>query len=179
MYLFQSARLGFRTWQAADVAAMTAINADEQVMRYFPKLGDEQSSLDFIKRMQAQQEQHGFCYFAVEILDSQEFIGFIGLAYQEFEHPEAPFVDIGWRLSAKSWGKGLATEGAKACLDFAFYQLRLEKIYAVAPLINQPSINVMEKIGMQHIDTFDHPLLLNDDRLRSCVLYKIEKTTSV
>jgi RimJ/RimL family protein N-acetyltransferase len=90
-----------------------------------------------------------------------------------FDADFTPCVDIGWRLTKEAWGKGLATEGAKRCLDYAFEVLNIEKIFAMAPSINIPSENVMKKIGMRKIKNFQHPLLLNCPELRECVLYQI------
>lgn len=171
MYLIKTNRLGLRNWKESDITPMTALNQDEEVMRFFPSTVDYNATSEFVKRMQKHQEDYGFCYFAVDILATGEFIGFIGLCHQTYESPYTPHVDIGWRLARSSWGNGYATEGAKACLDFAFSVMKLDRIYSVATEMNTPSIHVMQKIGMQKIDTFDHPKLLNDDRLRRCVLY--------
>ena len=81
-YLFTSARLGFRRWADADLEGLAAINADDRVMEFFPGTVTRDQSRDFIKRMQEQFLRRGFCYFAVDILDGEEFIGFIGLSEQ-------------------------------------------------------------------------------------------------
>ena len=124
------------------------------------------------------QKNKGYCYYAVEILGTKDLIGFIGIAYQDYEADFTPCIDIGWRLTTSVWGKGYATEGAKACLDHAFQQLAVDKIYAVAPITNIPSIHVMQKIGMQPVKTFHHPRLTNFPPLRQCVLYQINSPAS-
>lgn len=171
-YLFTSHRLGFRNWKESDLHPMAEINADQEVMEFFPGTQSEQETLNFIKRMQKQFSEKGFCYFAVDILDGGEFIGFIGLSEQVFEADFTPCIDIGWRLKKREWGKGYTGEGAKACLDFAFHQLKIDKVYAMAPAVNHRSEKVMKKIGMKKVKTFDHPKLLNDTRLRECILYQ-------
>lgn len=173
-YLFTSERLGFRGWNDNDLDAMTAINTDAQVMEFFPATQDRDKTADFIKRMRAEQEAKGFCYFAVEELETGMLIGFIGLHEQTFESPVTPCIDIGWRLHTAAWGKGYATEGAKRCLQFAFETLHLEKLYAFAPEVNLRSVNVMKKIGLQQTGTFVHPLLVNDARLKQCVIYELD-----
>lgn len=175
-YIFQSERLGFRNWINADIEIMAKINADVDVMRFFPSTQTPEQTEQFIKRMQKSFAESGFCYFAVDSLQNQELIGFIGLAEQKFEADFTPCIDIGWRLSKASWNKGFATEGAKRCLDFAFRDLHLEKVMAMAPQINLPSINVMQKIGMKKVLTFyNHPYLQADERLKPCELYEISK----
>ena len=98
-------------------------------------------------------------------------IGFIGLSAQDYECEFTPFVDIGWRLAKHTWNKGYATEGAKRCLSYAHETLKLKEIYAVTPMLNKKSERIMQKIGMTKVGTFEHPLLLNDERLKMCVLY--------
>ncbi len=170
-YIFTSERLGFRNWQDSDINKMTAINADERVMEFFPSTRNKSETVAFIEKMKKRYAEYGFCYFAVEILATQEFIGFIGISYQDYDVFFNPSVDIGWRLSPNAWGKGYATEGAKRCLKYAFEELKLEEIVAVAPVINKKSISVMKKAGMKYHSTFEHPILLKDERIKECVLY--------
>ncbi|MEM6772576.1 MAG: GNAT family N-acetyltransferase, partial [Bacteroidota bacterium] len=85
-----------------------------------------------------------------------------------------PCTDIGWRLHPDVWGQGLATEGARACLDFAFGELGLDQVVAVAVKQNAPSIRVMEKLGMEYDLEFIHPALVESPRLSRCVLYTIK-----
>ncbi|CAM1343697.1 GNAT family N-acetyltransferase [Tenacibaculum amylolyticum] len=173
-YIFTSERLGFRNWKESDLDVLYNLNSDPTVMQYFPAIQTKQQSLDFINRMQAQFSEKEFCYFAVEILESNELIGFIGLSEQIYEADFNPSVDIGWRLLPSSWGKGYATEGAKRCLTYAFEDLNLNEIVSVAPEINIPSITVMQKIGMIKEKSFAHPLLEDYPDLQKCVLYKIK-----
>lgn len=176
-YIFTSARLGFRNWRSEDLSPMAAINADTAVMAYFPKIQSVAETSAFIQRMQALYGKKGYCYFAVDKLENGEFIGFIGLSEQDFESDFTPCIDIGWRIKQSEWGKGYATEGARACLSFAFNHLRLEKVMALAPKVNHRSVAIMQKIGMQWVKDFQHPRLLQDKRLADCVLYAIYKST--
>lgn len=174
-YTFESERLGFRNWELSDVDAMAAISANPAVMEFFPSTQSKEHVQGFIKRMQAEYNEYGFCYYAVDRLEDGEMIGFIGLHNVTFEAPFTPCVDIGWRLSPKAWGKGYATEGANRCLEYAFNELKLESVKSIAPAINIKSIHVMKKIGMQEIEVFNHPLLKDDKRLETCVLYEINR----
>lgn len=170
-YLFKSERLGFRNWLESDIEMMTEINADKNVMEFFPDIASKGQTIDFIQKMQKQFTEKGFCYFAVDKLKNNEFIGFIGLSEKNFESEFTPCIDIGWRLSNLEWNNGFATEGAKRCLEYAFNVLKLEKIYSIAPKINIKSERVMKKIGMEKVLEFEHPLLINDERLRDCVCF--------
>ncbi len=174
-YIFKSERLGFRNWTENDKTKMGMINSDPKVMEYFPTIPTQEQTNDFIDRMKTQFTESGFCYFAVDKFESNEFIGFIGIAKQTFESDFTPCVDIGWRLAQTEWGKGFATEGAKKCLDFAFNEIGLSNIKSICPETNNKSENVMKKIGMKKTKIFNHPLLSEFKELEKCVLYEIEK----
>ncbi|MFA6060008.1 MAG: GNAT family N-acetyltransferase [Taibaiella sp.] len=174
-YLFTSTRLGFRNWTVEDVEPMATINKDPAVMEHFPATQSWEETEKFISRMQDQLTSNGFCYYAVDRLDTHQLIGFTGLSKKDFESDFTPCVDIGWRFGTQAWNKGFATEAAKRCLQHGFQQLDMERIVSIAPQVNAKSIAVMEKAGMKFERTFEHPLLANDGRLRDCVLYSYEK----
>ncbi|GAA0894398.1 GNAT family N-acetyltransferase [Fulvivirga kasyanovii] len=173
-YLFQSPRLGFRNWKTEDLKELFSLCSDSEVMEFFPKPLSEDETKSFIIRMQNEYEAFGFCYFAVDKLDTQELIGFIGISHKDFQADFTPCIDIGWRLKKSTWNQGYATEGAKACLDYAFDMLHLTHIYAIAPAVNVKSEAVMKKIGMSKVKNFIHPQLTHDERLGECVLYEIK-----
>jgi len=159
----------------SDLLKLAAINADPKVMEFFPNIYDFKQTAHFIGRMQKQYAEKGFCYFAVDKLEDNEFIGFIGLSEQTFESAFTPCIDIGWRLAQKQWNKGYATEGANRCLKFAFEEINLKQVIAICPVVNQRSERVMIKLGMIKNRTFKHPLLTDYKTLEACVLYEIEK----
>lgn len=170
-HCFTSERLGFRSWEDADIEFLNYLNSNIEVMRYFPKMPSSQDNKVFIKRMQELYSEKGYCYFLVEELESGNPIGFIGLADQNYESDFTPAVDIGWRIFPGFWGNGYATEGALRCLEYA-RDLNLTEVISVAPKINEPSIAVMRKIGLRKVYEFNHPLLKDTPRLLTCVLYK-------
>lgn len=173
-YIFTSTRLGFRDWQEQDIGPMAAINEDSEVMEFFPATQSREQTVAFISRMQAQLAEKRFIYFAVDRLDTGAFIGFIGMSVPTFIADFTPCVDMGWRLSRQSWGNGFATEGALRCLEYAFNELGIPELFAIAPKVNVKSEQVMQKIGMKKVKHFKHPSLVNDAWLEECVLYKIE-----
>lgn len=174
-YLFESDRLGFRNWEKNDILEFANINADSEVMKYFPKVLTLAETESFIVYLQKQFVERGYTYFATEILETGEFIGFIGLLYQDYEASFTPGVDIGWRLKKTAWGNGYATEGAIRCLNFAFEKLELLKVFSVCPMINKDSEKVMKKIGMNKKEEFFHPKLSDYPTIEKCALYEIEK----
>src|ERR1700761_6816125 len=98
-YIFTSERLGFRNWMMSDVSEMSLINADPKVMEFFPETRTREQTVEFIERMQKQFAEKGFCYFAVDRLDNNDLIGFIGISEQTFEADFTPCIDIGWGLA--------------------------------------------------------------------------------
>lgn len=88
-----------------------------------------------------------------------------------------PIVEIGWRLSSQHWGKGYATEAAKAVLHYAFTELNLNEIISFTVVANLKSRHVMEKIGLRHseADDFDHPGIEAGSHLRRHVLYRLTR----
>jgi len=173
-YLFTSERLGFRNWIDSDTPKMIDISSDPYVMQFFPAIATKIQTVEFIDRMKLMYIEKGYCYFAVDQLKDESFIGFIGLCYQTYESQFTPSVDIGWRLNKQYWNNGLATEGAKKCLDYGFDKLGLKNIISTTPKINIKSIRVMGKIGMAKLAEFKHPGLKSDKRLEDCVCYEIK-----
>ncbi|WCO00332.1 GNAT family N-acetyltransferase [Psychroserpens ponticola] len=175
-YIFKSERLGFRNWNKNDLNEFAEINADLEVMEYFPNPLTTSETSEFIDRLQKHYDNKGYNYFATELLETGELIGFIGLAYQEYQTKFTPATDIGWRLKKSVWGNGYATEGAKKCLEFAFNTLNLEKIISVFTEKNIKSEQVMKKIGMKKIGTFKHPKLKKHPKFETCICYEIHRT---
>ena len=172
-YLFSSKRLGFRNWKDTDLDQLTTLNSSESVMKYFPNTTNTRENSEFIKRMQKMFIEKNYCYFVVEQIDTNEFLGFIGLAYQDYDSEFNPSIDIGWRIREEFWGKGIATEGAMRVLEYAKKELLLKEVVSIAPTINKGSINIMSKIGMNHKYNFNHPKLKGFKDLESCSLYSI------
>lgn len=174
-YLFTSDRLGFRQWEDRDIEPLHQINTDPRVMEYFPAIQTREQTSEFVLRMQAEYSNEGYCYFAVDALATMELIGFIGLSQKTFVSDFTPCTDLGWRLTHEYWNQGFATEGARRCLQFAFQDLQLQSVKAIAPAANARSVRVMQKIGMRLIKTFQHPSLDVDSWLQPCVLYEATK----
>ncbi len=171
-YLFQSQRLGFRTWLPSDLKDFSSMNADPETMHYFQKPYSDEESLALMKRMNSLYKEKGHCYFAVDLLENGDFVGMIGLGTKTFPAHFTPCVDIGWRIQKKYWNQGLASEGAAKCLEFG-KNLDITLVYALASSQNSASIRVMQKIGMKYECDFEHPDLKDHPRLQPCSLYKI------
>jgi RimJ/RimL family protein N-acetyltransferase len=175
----RTARLLLRGWRDTDKAPYSALNADPEVMRHFPSTLTEEQSNDMVERMSAAW-QRGFGLWAVDRVDTGEFIGFVGLSAPSWTSDFTPCIEIGWRLARPHWGHGFAPEAARATLDFAFTQVALpdDEVVSFTTEQNLKSRRVMEKIGMR-IDAargFDHPMTPGWVEQRH-VLYCIDRLT--
>lgn len=170
-------RLTLRPWQPKDSEPFAALNQDSAVAEFFPKILSKKESDELITKIKNEYAEHGFGLMAVELNSNHKFIGFIGLSIPSFQSNFTPCVEIGWRIAKKYWGQGLATEGAKAVLNYAFQELKLEEVVSFTAKNNIRSIRVMEKIGMKHDKNRDflHPKLPNNHALAAHVLYCINK----
>jgi RimJ/RimL family protein N-acetyltransferase len=173
--MIETERLILRPWRDADRDPFYRITSDSRVMEFFPSTLNREQSDGLVDRCQAHYREHGFTFFAVELRGTGELIGFIGLARTPFEAHFTPCVEIGWRLGFEYWNRGLATEGARAALQYAFEELKLTEVVALTVPANVRSRRVMEKLGMTHnpVDDFDHPRLPEGHPLRRHVLYRV------
>ncbi len=151
------------------------LNADPEFMEHFPDVLSRTDSDALMDRIVAGIDQRGWGLWALEVTAAASFAGFVGLNMATFDAPFTPGVEIGWRLSRPYWGRGLATEAARAVVDHAFGSLDLEELVSLTATTNVRSQRVMHKIGMSHdpADDFDHPALPDGHRLRRHVLYRM------
>ena len=142
-------------------------------MRYFPHGLTQPQSDALAQKFQTLIDIQGWGFWAVELKQTGEFIGFIGLHQQPDQFTFSPCTEIGWRLEKKFWGKGFATEAAITCLDFAFNSLHLNAVVAFTAQQNSKSQAVMQRLGMQFQYYFNHPALDQGSPLQEHVLYQI------
>ncbi|WP_350656627.1 GNAT family N-acetyltransferase [Psychrobacter sp. S1-30-MNA-CIBAN-0213] len=171
-------RLYLRQWQPSDFAVFAEMNADSEVMKYFPKLLSPTLSDVIASKCQQLIEDKGWGFWAVSLKGSLQkkdtFIGMVGLNEAHADMPFAPNVEIGWRLHKYYWGQGYATEAARASLRFAFETLELDEVVAFTAVINKHSQLIMQRIGMTDTqENFYHPMLNPSHPLAEHVLYKV------
>ncbi|HDC7385085.1 TPA: GNAT family N-acetyltransferase [Staphylococcus aureus] len=176
MIYCETERLILRDWHEDDLLPFQKMNANYDVRKYFPSLLSYcRSELD-MRTMDAVIKDYGIGLFAVEDKESHQWIGFIGLNYipetSDYPFKELPLYEIGWRLLPEFWGKGLATEGAKATLKLA-EEHQIYDVYSFTAEANKASQRVMEKIGMTVYDHFELPNLSKYHLLKRQVRYYI------
>jgi RimJ/RimL family protein N-acetyltransferase len=170
-----TARLRLRQWRDEDLEPFAALNADPRVREFFPSVQSHQESADSMQSIRDHWQQRGFGLWAVEVIGGAPFIGFIGLSVPSFDAPFTPCVELGYRLAFEHWGRGNATEGSRAALEFGFATIGLAEIVAMTAVGNERSRRVMERLGMRRdpADDFDHPNIVAGHPLRRHVLYRL------
>jgi RimJ/RimL family protein N-acetyltransferase len=173
----ETGRLRLRQWRASDLEPFAQLNADPRVMEFFPARLDRAASDALAGRIATKIAERGWGLWAAELKASVEFIGFIGLQPPPVPLPCSPCVEVGWRLAQAHWGKGLATEGARAALRFGFENLGLDEIVSITVPTNRRSRAVMERLGMQEdkAGIFEHPGIPLGSPLRVHCLYRLPR----
>ena len=173
----ETERLLLRGWAADDLELFATLNADPRVMEHFPETLRRDKSDEYAENFQRAIDSNGFGYFAIARKLDAQFIGYVGISKVIFDAEFTPAMEIAWRLGFDFWGKGLATEAAKASLDFGFSELELEEILFFTTPENARSIAVMKRLGFtRDVDgDFDHPRVPVGHRLRPHILHRLQK----
>ncbi|MFF3087264.1 GNAT family N-acetyltransferase [Streptomyces nojiriensis] len=178
MTVLHTDRLVLRPWRDSDLDPWAAMNADPEVRRHLGDLLTREQSEASIERFRAAFDRRGYGWWAVEVRATGEFIGFAGMDHVDDGLPFTG-VEIGWRLARAAWGKGYATEAARAVLAHGFDTLALPEILAVTTAGNLRSQAVMQRIGMTRdpADDFDDPDA-PEGPLRPNVLFRLARGTA-
>ena len=166
-----------RAWKESDREAWAAMNADDEVRKYFPKLLTRGESDVEFDRINNSIKQRGWGMWALEIPGTHPFAGFVGLNPPAYDAVWQPAVEIGWRLAQDAWHNGYATEAAQAAMQFAFEHLQLPQVLALSVTTNTPSHKVMDRLGMTrwHGMEFDHPRVPTDWPLKNHIVHRIDQ----
>lgn len=143
-------RLYLTIWSEKLLPLVSSTYQDKSILKYMPYSEglDETGLKDFLKRRMFQQDKYGFTFWAVFLKETDEFIGHCGLS----PIPEDDkLIQLGYLLNKDFWGKGYITEAAKACCDYGFNKIGLEKIIGLALPGNDPSKNVMLRLGFEYL----------------------------
>lgn len=157
MPILESERLLFRKLELTDAEAMFEMDSDPDVHLYLGnnpvKSIDEVR--DVIENIQWQYKTFGIGRMAVILKETNDFLGWAGLKRERNLKDRGIFCDLGYRFLKKHWGKGYATESAKAFVDYGFTVLNLEKINAYADAANIASCKALEKAGLKGVENFE------------------------
>jgi RimJ/RimL family protein N-acetyltransferase len=176
IYEVFTSRLLLRQWRDTDLSPFILMGQDAEVTEFFPKVLSQAESEAMAERYKSLISERGWGFWAAEDIVSGSFIGFIGLHIPLPVWPCSPCVEIGWQLVRSCWGKGLATEGARAALDFAFNTLKLPEVVSFTAIGNMRSVAVMERLGMKRDEiTFENPFIPEGHALREHCLYRKQR----
>lgn len=178
--VLQTARLTLRGWRDADVDSWFELNSDPRVMEFFPSAFDRARADASAARLRADLDDRGYGWWIAEDRETKRFAGAIALVDVPFEAHFTPATEVGWRLLPEYWGRGYATEGGRAAIEFGFDELRRPEIVSVTAIPNQRSQRVMQRLGMTRdpLDDFEHPYVPEGHPLRMHVLYRLKNPRS-
>jgi ribosomal-protein-alanine N-acetyltransferase len=146
MQILETFRLSLREFSPDDVDALALILSDAETMRYYPKPFDRAAVEQWIARNLCRYAEDGHGLWAMVLKSTGELIGDCGLTVQIVDG--AKELEIGYHVRRDRWGQGLATEAARACRDFGFSRLGLDRLISLIRPENVPSRRVAEKNGM-------------------------------
>ena len=146
----ETERLIFRNWNAADLETLHSLCADPSVMQFVGdgKPWSRERTEQFVAHAREMSQSLGFCQWPVIHKDRSVLIGFCGFV------PASDGAEIGWRLAKEYWGRGLATEAARAGLKHGFETLGFQRVIATGQSPNRASLRVVEKIGLKRESHF-------------------------
>ncbi|WP_042393179.1 GNAT family N-acetyltransferase [Streptacidiphilus carbonis] len=149
--VLRTERLVLRGWRDEDLETLVELNSDPEVMRYIGegKVLDREQSAAALASFRERWAEQGFGLFPVELAETGELTGWVGLNVPRFLPEVMPAVEIGWRLLRRHWGRGIATEAAREVLRFGFEDAGLERVVSICHVDNEPSRHVMEKLGLR------------------------------
>jgi RimJ/RimL family protein N-acetyltransferase len=158
----ETERLLIRELRETDVDGAHRVYGDPEVMRYVGADGlprTRKQSAAGVARMMDGQRRNGFGLWAVELRETGEMIGVCGVVHVDGAGPD---VELVYEFQRSAWGKGYATEAARACLDAALGPLGLKRVVALAYRENAQSIRIMQKLGMRDagtVEAYGHDLV--------------------
>ena len=162
----ETERLRLRLFTRDDVQIMFELNSDPEVIKYAdtPARDLEEAMQRLEQGPLFDYEKYGYGRFAVELKETGKVIGFCGIKYL----PEIELPEVGYRYLTEYWGRGIGTEAARACIEFARDDLKIKKLVALIIPENVASIKLAEKLGMSRgplihvfdVDAYQYEMML-------------------
>jgi len=155
-----TARLRLEPWRDdRHGEGLVALNLDPEVVQFLTGAASipAEESRALSRDIERHWERFGFGLWAAAEQVSREIVGFVGLSHPRWFPALAPAVEVGWRLRRDAWGRGLASEGARAAVERGFGPLGLEELIALIHPENTRSAAVAQRLGMTVTRTVAHP----------------------
>jgi ribosomal-protein-alanine N-acetyltransferase len=159
MKQIETERLIMRELELSDAVGLFELDSNPEVLKYIGvdavKTIEESESV--VRMLQQQYAENGIGRWAVIEKSTGEFMGWSGLKlYREPINNQTNIYELGYRFIPRYWGRGFATESARAWVDFAFEELKIDKLFAVTDLEHDSSKNVLHKVGFKDIEVFKY-----------------------
>ncbi len=139
-------RLLLRSFATEDLEQMAELMADKDFMRFSFGVFSRERTAEFLEKMRARDRANLPSQFGVISREDNRLIGYCGFFSQTVDDIEE--LEIGYRIDPAYWGRGLATEAARAVRDHGFHELQLSRLISLIHLENLASRRVAEKNGM-------------------------------
>ncbi|TDO71573.1 RimJ/RimL family protein N-acetyltransferase [Flavobacterium chryseum] len=155
----ETERLILRELLLSDADGMFELDSNPNVHIFLGKkpVRTIEESVEQIKNIQQQYEDFGIGRWAVILKETNEFLGWSGIKFITNEiNKHKDFYEIGYRFIEKHWGKGYASEAAIDFVDYAFTEMKVDKLYAYADEGNENSRKVLEKLGFHYVNSFEY-----------------------
>jgi RimJ/RimL family protein N-acetyltransferase len=145
--ILETERLILRQIAHDDLDDLLQIWGDAETLRFFPKTLDRQEMTEWIERNLKRYESYGHGLWAVILKEGKQFVGDCGLVLQEVDGVEE--LEVGYHFNKNYWGRGLAAEAARGCMEYAFTQLGRRRVISMIRPENVPSRRVAERNGLR------------------------------
>jgi len=145
--VIETERLLLRELTLGDVEAISAIIGDAETMKYYPRSFSRADAMEWVNRNLERYRRDGFSLYAVMLKTNNEVIGDCGLIRQDVEGES--MIEVAYHFRRDCWGRGFATEPAKACMAYAFQHLAASEVVSLIRPENMPSRRVAERNGMK------------------------------
>lgn len=156
--ILETPRLILRPFEKSDAEELFEMDKNPNVHQYLwqkPVLSIEEV-YTYIEMVQKQYKERGIGRFSTILKETGELIGWTGIKFvnEQPENGNIDFYDYGYRLNEKFWNKGYASEATKAWFDHGFNEMKIEKMHAYTHIDNIASNHILEKHGMQFMETY-------------------------
>jgi [ribosomal protein S5]-alanine N-acetyltransferase len=145
--ILETERLLLRLFEPEDSEALAGVLSDPIAMQWYPRPFSRPEVEQWIVRNWARYQDEGHGLWAMVLKRSGAMIGDCGLVTQEVDGER--LIEVAYHVRRDHWGRGYATEAARACMKYAFETLKAERVISLIRPENQPSWRVAEKNGMK------------------------------
>ena len=159
MKQIETERLIIREFELSDAEGLFELDSNPDVLKFIgiDSVKEIQESEDLITVLQKQYAENGIWRWAVIEKSTGGFMCWSGLKlYRESINNQINIYELGYRFIPRFWGKGFATESARALVNYAFYELKIPKLFAVTDLEHHSSKNVLHKVGFKDIEVIKY-----------------------